>query len=77
MTQDLRRLVETVRGTVIPVGNNAQLREAFATINQLERSTVQLERSVTYLEMYGYLASLAGLLLLAYLGFSSLILEDA
>lgn len=77
MTQDLRQLVESVGGTVIPVGNNAQMREAFATINQLERSAVQIERSVTYLELYGFLSALAGFLLLAYLAFSSLILEDA
>ncbi len=77
LTQDLRQLVESVGGTVIPIGNDAQMRAAFATINQLERSSVQIERSVTYLEIYGFLAALAGLLLLTYLAFSALILEDA
>lgn len=77
MTQDLRQLVESVGGTVIPIGNDAQMRAAFATINQLERSSVQIERSVTYLEIYGILAAMADLLLLTYLAFSALILEDA
>ena len=77
MTRDLRQLVDAVGGSIIPVGNDAQMRAAFATINQLERSAVQIERSITYLEIYGYLAMLAAFLLLVYLAMSALILEDA
>lgn len=77
LTRDLRRLVEAVDGSVIPIGDEAQMRAAFATINQLERSSVQIERSVTYLEIYGLLAGTAALLLLCYLAFGALILEDA
>ncbi len=77
LTGDLRRLVDAVGGSIIPVGNDAQMRAAFSTINQLERSVVQIERSKNYLELYGYLAMLAAMLLLAYLSVSALILEDA
>lgn len=77
LTRDLRRLVESVGGTVIPVGNDAQMRAAFAEISRLERSTIYVERSITYLEIYGLLAALAVLLLLAYQAVSALILEDA
>ena len=77
MTRDLRRVVETVNGTIIPVGNDAQMRAAFDTINQLERSSVQIERSVTHLEIYGLFAIAAAILLLCYLAIGALILEDA
>lgn len=77
LTRDLRRIVEAVNGSVIPIGNDAQMRAAFATINQLERSSVQIERSVTYLEIYGLLAGAAAILLLCYLAFGALFLEDA
>ncbi len=77
LTHDLRRVVEAVSGSVIPIGDDAQMRAAFATINQLERSSVQVERSVTYLEIYELFAGAAAFLLLAYLAFAALILEDA
>jgi len=77
LTRDLRRIVEAVNGSVIPIGNDAQMRAAFATINQLERSSVQIERSITYLEVYGLLAGAAAIFLLCYLAFGALILEDA
>lgn len=77
MTRDLRRVVETVNGTIIPVGNDAQMRAAFDTINQLERSSVQIERSLTHLEIYGLFAIAAAILLLCYLAIGALILEDA
>jgi len=77
LTRDLRQVVEAVNGSVITIGNDAQMRAAFATINQLERSSVQIERSVTYLEIYGLLAGIAAILLLSYLAFGALILEDA
>lgn len=77
MTRDLRRVVEAVNGTIIPVGNDAQMRAAFDTINQLERSSVLIERSVTHLEIYGLFAIAAAILLLCYLAIGALILEDA
>jgi len=76
LTQDLRQLVEAVGGTVIPIANDAQMRSAFATIDQMERSTIEIERNVTHREMYALLAILAVFALLAYVLLSAVILEE-
>lgn len=77
MTQDLRRLVEGVGGTVIPIGDAAQLRAAFATINNLEKSQVQVEKSVTYRDIYEYFIGAAVLFAALYLLAAALVREDA
>ncbi len=77
MTQDLRGLVEGLGGTVIPVGDGAQLRAAFATINQLEKSQVELEKSVSYKPFSMPFLIAALVLALLYLGLSALVRDDA
>jgi Ca-activated chloride channel family protein len=77
MTQDLRGLVEGLGGTVIPVGDAAQLRAAFATINQLEKSQVELEKSVSYKPFSMPFLIAAVVLALLYLGLSALVRDDA
>lgn len=77
LTQGMLQLVEEVGGTVIIVSNEAELREGFANINDLERSSVEVELSTTYRELYPMLTALAALSLLAYLALGALILEDS
>jgi Ca-activated chloride channel family protein len=77
MTQDLRELVESAGGSVIPVASEEQMRDAFDRINQLERSSVEMERSITHREVYGVFAVLAAFLLLGYLTLSALTFEEA
>ncbi len=77
MTQDLRSLVEGLGGTVIPVGDGAQLRAAFATINNLEKSQVELEKSVSYKPFSMPFVIAALILALSYLGLSALVRDDA
>lgn len=77
MTQDLRSLVESLGGTVIPVGNQTQINAAFATINNLEKSQVEVERSVSYKPFSVPFIVAALILALMYLGLSALVRDDA
>lgn len=77
MTQDLRELVESAGGSVIPVGSEEQMRGAFDRINQLELSSVDLERSITHREVYGIFAVLAVFLLLGYLTICAATFDEA
>lgn len=76
-TRDLRGIVEALGGTVIPVGDAAALRAAFTTINNLEKSQVELEKSVSYKPFSMPFVIAAIVLLLAYLGLSALVRDDA
>jgi Ca-activated chloride channel homolog len=77
MTMDLRRFVDRLGGTVIPVGDAVQMRTAFDTIDKLELSKVELEKSVSYREIYHYFLVLSVALFLLYLGFTALTRETA
>lgn len=76
-TRDLRGIVEALGGTVIPVGDAAALSAAFTTINNLEKSQVELEKSVSYKPFSMPFVIAAIVLLLAYLGLSALVRDDA
>lgn len=77
MTQDLRRLVEGVSGTVIPVGDAAQLRQAFATINALEKSQVVIEKSTTHRPVYEWAFYAALALIVLWLVSVAIVRDDA
>lgn len=77
MTQPLRNLVEGVGGTVIVVGDAAQMRSAFETINNLEKSVVEIERNTTYRPIYEYWLYAAIIFLVLFLISSALVREDA
>lgn len=67
-TADLRTLVTQMNGKVFPVGDAAAMQEAFEQINQLELSTVQLEDTTTYVDIYHYFLAAAVILAIAWLG---------
>lgn len=75
-TQDLRELVESAGGSVIPVANEEELRSGFDRIDKLERSSVEIRSAVTYRELYGILAILAIILLLSYLILGAITFEE-
>lgn len=76
-TQALRRLLEGVGGTIIEVANAEQLREGFAQINELERSTVEVETYVDYQDIYQYFVALAVIFMAMHLIAASLTRQDA
>lgn len=77
MTQPLRQLVEGVGGTVIPVGDAVQLRTAFETINNLEKSQVVIEKSTTYKPIYEWFLGAVVLLTVLWLASIAIVREDA
>jgi len=77
MTADLTRFVDRLHGVVIPVGDAAQMRAAFDKIDQLEKSTVTLERSVSFKEIYQWFLALSVALWLLYLTATAIIRENA
>jgi len=74
---DLRKLTEGIGGVVIPVGNSDQMKAAFATINNLEKSNVELEKSVSYKPFSMPFVIAALVFALLYLGLSALVRDDA
>jgi len=77
MTQDLRRFVERLNGTVIVVGDAQQMRDGFAKINELEVSAVTLEKSVSYKDIYFVFLAASAVLWLIYLASTALFRENA
>lgn len=77
MTMDLRRFVERLGGTVIPVGDAEQLRNAFGTIDKLEVSKVELEKQTSYKDIYHLFLGASAILWLIYLAASALFRENA
>ncbi len=75
-TQALRAFVEEVGGLVIPVTDADQMRAAFQRIDELEKSDVVVEVSVTYREIYHWF--LLGMTVFGtlYLLSSALVRED-
>jgi len=76
MTMDLRRFVERLNGTILPVGDAVQLRNGFDTIDKLEVSKVELEKQTSFKDIYHlFLAASVGLWLL-YLLSAALVREN-
>jgi len=64
-TQDLRKLTEASGGIVITVGDAEQMRQGLARIDELEKSQVYQEKSLSFLDIYQYfiLAGIAAAIL--------------
>lgn len=77
MTMDLRRFVERLNGSVLPVGDAQQLRKGFDTIDQLEVSKVELEKAVSFRDIYHLFLAAAVVLWLLYLATTALFRENA
>lgn len=77
MTQPLRRLCETNGGLVIVVGDAQQMRDGFATIDQLEKSRIEVEKNVSFREVYHWFVIASVGLGLLFLIASALVREDA
>jgi len=77
MTMDLRRFADRLGGTVIPVGDAVQMRTAFDTIDKLEVSKVQLEKSVSYKDIYYLFHAASVLLCLLYLAAIAILRQDS
>ncbi len=74
---DLAKLTRATGGLVIPVGNASQMKAGFDQINQLEKSNVEIEKKVTYHDIYEYPIAAAVIFILLYLGLAALVREDA
>ncbi len=74
---DLGKFADRMGGTVIRVGNKADMQAGFAKIDQMEKSAVVLETSVSYKDIYQYFLGLSLILWLLYLGSTALIRENA
>ena len=77
MTKDLQALTEATGGVVIPVGDAEQMRRGFQMINELEKSNVEIEKTVSYRDLYHLFLIGALALGLLYLASSVLVREDA
>ncbi len=51
---DLRKLCEATGGAVIVVGNSTDMKSGLAKINELEKSRVEVEKTVSYRDVYQY-----------------------
>lgn len=76
LTHDLRHVVETAGGTLISIGNEDEMRAAFSTIGELEKSFIDIERSVTHRDVYWAFALAALFCALLYLTCCALTLEN-
>lgn len=74
---DLRKLTEATGGLIINVGNATEMRDGFAKINDLEKSRVEVQKTVTYRDIYQYFLMVAFAAALLYLVASALMREDA
>jgi Ca-activated chloride channel homolog len=77
MTADLRRFVEKHNGKVFAVGSAEEMNAAFAAINQLEVSKVELEQSTEYKDIFQYFAWASALLLVGFLASLTITRETA
>jgi len=75
-TPDLQRFAEGLGGKVIPVGNAQAMRDGFATIDRLEKSTVEIDRVQGFRELYQYFLYGALVFALLYKLSSALVRED-
>lgn len=76
-TADIRKLAEATGGTVITVGNADEMRQGFATINNMEKSSVVIQKTVSYRDIYYYFLIAALAAGLIYLLSSVVVREDA
>ena len=76
-TPDLQKFAERLNGQVFRVGDAGALQAAFDKINQLETSTVQLERTVTYRDVYQLFVGASVILMLLFLGSVLVTREEA
>jgi Ca-activated chloride channel family protein len=74
---DLKTFVERMGGVVIPVGDAAQMRAGMDKIDQLEKSTVSLEKQVSYKDIYQVFLGAGIVLWLLYLASAAFIRESA
>lgn len=74
---DLRTFAERLGGTVIPVGDAAQMRAGMDKIDQLEKTTITLEKQVSYKDIYQWFVAGGVVLWLLYLASAALIRESA
>ena len=75
-TKDLRRLAEQSGGAVMVVGNAADMRKGIAQIDALEKSRVEIEKSVSFKDVYDIFLLFALLAGLLYLVAASVVRED-
>lgn len=75
-TKDLRRLAEQSGGAVMVVGNAADMRKGVAQIDALEKSRVEIEKSVSFKDVYDIFLGFALLAGLLYLVAASIVRED-
>lgn len=76
-TKPLRELTEATGGIAVIVGNADHMRAGFEMINSLEKSNVQIEKTVSYRDIYHYFLVLSLVLGLLYLASSAVVREDA
>lgn len=76
-TQAIRNLMNEIGGTIIQVANADELRNGFAQINELERSTIEVETYVDYQDIYQFFVAAAIAFLALYLIAASLTRQDA
>jgi Ca-activated chloride channel family protein len=74
---DLRKITEATGGQVIVVGNGADMKAGFQKISELEKSRVEVEKTVSYRDIYQFFLIGAGLVLCLFLVAAALVREDA
>jgi Ca-activated chloride channel family protein len=74
---DLRKITEATGGQVIVVGNGADMKAGFQKISELEKSRVEVEKTVSYRDIYQFPLIAAVLALCLFLVAAALVREDA
>ena len=74
---DLKKLTEATGGQVIVVGDGADMKAGFQKISQLEKSRVEVEKTVSYRDVYQFQLMGAVLALFLFLVAAALVREDA
>jgi len=75
-TPDLQKFCEGLGGKVFVVGNAQQMRDGFAEINKLEKSTVVIEKNAGYKDIYQYFLYAALVFALLYKFSTAIVRED-
>lgn len=75
-TSSLRKITEASGGLAIAAGDAEQMREGFRTINDLEKSSVEKETTVSHRDVYQYFLIAAVIAALLFLASAVLIRED-
>mgnify|MGYP006921777755 CR=1 FL=1 len=74
--QDLKAIAEESGGKVLPVGDATAMTAGFDEINRLEKTSVKVEKAITYRDVFEYFVFASLLMALAFCVTAIFVRED-